>query len=113
MPAFALYAALRGPGRKLRAGETFPPEAAARRAQLERGKRGISHAAGGWTFTQMAEQGRRIAPADRLFAFARIRFRNAGVPGTPEEVCFPDTYAFTKGTRPEACGAPSRRARAC
>lgn len=109
---FALYAALRGAGRKLRAGEyEFPPGATPRDvlSELEQGetKRHLVTLPEGWTFAQMAEAiGKAgIAPADRLFALARdpAFVKSLGVPGaTLEGYCFPDTYAFTKGTRPEA-----------
>jgi UPF0755 protein len=61
----------------------------------------------GWTFAQMAKEiGRTgIASADHLLALARDRafVTSLGLRGeTLEGWCFPDTYAFTKGTPPEA-----------
>jgi UPF0755 protein len=109
---FALYAALRGSGRRLRAGEyEFAPGTTPRDvlSVLERGatKRHVVTLPEGWTFAQMAQAFEKagIAPADGLIALARdpAFLESLGVPGqTLEGWCFPDTYAFTKGTRPEA-----------
>ena len=108
---FAAYAALRGAGRKLRAGEyEFPPGATPREviSKLERGetKRHFVTLPEGWTFAQMAEAIAKagIAPAGGLIALARNPsfVKSLGMPGaTLEGWCFPDTYAFTRATRPE------------
>jgi len=105
---FIIYAVLSRAGGRLRAGEyEFAPGATPRDvlAKLERGevKRHLVTLPEGWTVAQMADAiGRAgIAPADRLLALARepAFTRSLGVPGrTLEGYCFPDTYAFAKGT---------------
>jgi UPF0755 protein len=112
---FALYAALRGSGRKLRAGEyEFPPGAMPRDVlgRIERGetKRHLVTLPEGWTFAQMAEAidgGIALATGcSRLRDPAFADPRRAGRLHRGEA----DTYAFTKGTR-RTVRARSQRAR--